>query len=75
MPQKDSIPLPEPVKAKAQNYLANISLAQQSFQIYLQGYIDSLHLKGRYTLDTNSWSLIPQRKEDNNAEENANSNG
>lgn len=61
---KNKIPLPEPVKVKAQSYLANIKLNQQIFSSYIQGYVDSLDLKNMYALDTDSWSLIRQSKEE-----------
>lgn len=51
------IKIPDKVKEQVQGLLIQKATIESSLRMYVQGYIDSLGLRGDWNLDTAKWTL------------------
>jgi hypothetical protein len=57
------VKIPNKVQGQIQSLLVKRVAAESNFQMYVQGYVDSLELDGDWNLDTNKWVLVKMPKE------------
>lgn len=58
------VKLPDKVRENTQGLLSQKATIESSLRMYIQGYMDSLDLKGDWNLDTNKWALSKMPKEE-----------
>lgn len=58
------IKIPDKVKEQMQGLLIQKASIESSLRTYMQGFVDSLDLKGDWNLDTTKWILVRKPKED-----------
>ncbi len=60
----EEIKIPDKIKGNIQSLLTQKASIEQSLQMYMMGYMDSLNLQGNWSLDTTKWVLaeMPEDK-------------